>query len=161
MVEPNPESAEGERGPAEGERLAEPPQPNEGEPAALDAHRNPITQGEEANRKLSGDKYRLKAPVFTGNEDVEQFIQEFGDVVGFSQWPPRVARSQLRLMLTDTAKLYGLGTDVDSIFAALRTRFGLLTIDARVRLHGLQHDARTLLQEHSATVTWLAQVAYR
>jgi len=44
-----------------------------------------MLQGEEA------DRYRLQAPIFTGLEDIEQFIQKFNDVIDITQWPPRVA----------------------------------------------------------------------
>jgi len=105
-----------------------------------------IQPGEEAYR------YQLKAPVFTGLEDVEQFIQEFSEVIDNTQWPPRVTLIQLRLALTEQAKSYGLGTNVDGIFTALRARFGISVVDARVRLQGLRRKARTLLQDHATTV---------
>jgi len=54
--------------------------------------------------------------------------------------------------LTDKAKPYKLGTNVDSIFATVLARFGLSGIDARVHLQGLRRDPRTPLQEHNATV---------
>jgi len=57
-----------------------------------------MLQGEEAYR------YCLKAPTFTGREDVEQFIQMFSDVIDITQWPPRVALIQLRMALTEQAK---------------------------------------------------------
>jgi len=42
-------------------------------------------RGKEAHRELPDYRYRLKAPVFTGNENMEQFIQEFSDVVAVTQ----------------------------------------------------------------------------
>jgi len=77
----------------------------------------PLDEG--AHRELPDYRYRLKAPVLTGHEDVGQFIQEFSDVMAVTLWPTRVALLQLRLVFTDKAKSYGLGPDVDSIFAAL------------------------------------------
>ena len=102
----------------------------------------------------------MKAPTFTGDEDVEQFIQKFSDVADVTQWPPRVALLKLRMLLVEKAKPYWLGPDVGGIFAALRTRFGISPIDARARLQGLRHDPRTFLQEHAPTVKKLAQIAY-
>jgi len=32
---------------------------------------NQVLGGEEAHRKLPGDRYHPKTPIFTGNEDVE------------------------------------------------------------------------------------------
>jgi len=60
-----------------------------------------VLGGEEAHRELPGDRYRLKAPVFTSNEDVEQCIQEFSDVAEFSQW---------RMSLAEKAKTLWVGT---------------------------------------------------
>jgi len=57
----------------------------EGERDIVVAPERLIQPGEEAY------KYRLKAPVFTGLEDVEHFIQEFSEVINITQWPPRVA----------------------------------------------------------------------
>lgn len=37
------------------------------------------------------DMYRLKAPVFSGEEDVEQFIAEFSDVAANLGMAPHVA----------------------------------------------------------------------
>jgi len=87
------------------------------------------------------NKYRLKAPAFTGEEAVEQFIQEFQEVMEIAQWPPRVALLKprvallkLRMALRDKAKPYGTGPDIDGIFASLRARFGISAIDARAHL---------------------------
>jgi len=114
-----------------------------------------LTQpGEEAYR------YRLKAPVFTGLEDVEQFIQEFSEVIDIIQWSPRVDLIQLRMALTEQAKPYGLGASVDGIFTALRAHFGISVVDARARLQGLRREARTLLQDYDTTVKRLAQIAH-
>jgi len=64
---------------------------------------NPVVIEEvRAPRKLNDDRYRLKAPTFTSGEEVEQFIQEFNDVMEVTQWPPRVALLKLRMSLMDT-----------------------------------------------------------
>jgi len=66
--------------------MAEGTAPNmEGERDTIIAPERLFHPGEEAYR------YGLKAPVFTGLEDVEQFIQEFNKVMAILQWPPRVA----------------------------------------------------------------------
>jgi len=56
-------------------------------------------------RELNEDRYRLKAPTFSGEEAVEQFIQGFQDVMEVAQWPPRVALLELRMALTDKANV--------------------------------------------------------
>jgi len=112
-------------------------------------------------RELNEVKYRLKAPTYMGEEKVEQFIQEFQDVMEVPQWPPRVALLELRMALMDKAKPYGVGPDINGIFASLRARFGISAIDARARLQWLRRDLHTPLQEHAATAMRLAQIAYR
>jgi len=100
---------------------------------------NNVIPQEEANR------YCLKAPIFMGREDVEQFIQEFSDVTDIALWPPRVALVQLRMALTEQAKPYVLGTSVEGIFAVLRARFGISAVDTRAHLQRLCHGPRTPL----------------
>jgi len=80
-------------------------------------------------------------------------------MVAVTQWPSCVALLQLWLALTDKAKPYGLGRDVNGIFAALWAHFGISAIDTRVHLQGLRHDPRASLQEHAAMGKQLAQIA--
>jgi len=109
---------------------------------------------------LAMDRYHLRAPIFSGEEDVEQFITEFSDVAAIWRWPLRVTLIQLRLCLTGPAKPYGIGQDVDDILEALRARFGLTARDVRVQLQGLRRNPKTTLCEHATVVERLAQVAY-
>jgi len=78
-----------------------------------------------------------------------------------AQWPPRIALLKLRIALSDKAKPYGVGPDIDEIFASLRIRFGIATVDARASLQILRRDPHTPLQEHATTVMRLAQIAFR
>jgi len=105
-------------------------------------------------------RYRLEAPVFTGLEDVEQFIQEFNKVIAIAHWPPRVALIQLQMAQTEQAKPYGLESSVYGNFTAPRARFGISVVDIRARLHGLYQEERTPLQDHATLVKRLAQIAY-
>jgi len=73
---------------------------------------DPVIEERRAPRKVSADRYRLKAPTFTGKE-VEQLIQEFSDVMEVTQWPPRVALLKLRMSLMDRAKPCELGLEID------------------------------------------------
>jgi len=109
---------------------------------------------------LPMNRYHLRAPIFSGEEDVEQFITEFSDVAAICRWPNRVTSIQLRLCLTGPAKPYGKGQDVGDIFETLRARFELTTRDARVQLQGLRRNPKTNLREHPTVVKQLAQVAY-
>jgi len=109
---------------------------------------------------LPMDRYHLRAPIFSGKEDVKQFITEFSDVVAICRWPNRVALIQLRLCLTGPAKPYEISQDVGDIFEALRARFALTVRDARVQLQGLRRNPKTNLRQHATVVERLAQVAY-
>jgi len=71
------EAAERRDAGAEDEQLTEAEDdldPAEGELVALGAWLNLILLDEEADRATPGDKYRLKALVFSGEEDIEKFI---------------------------------------------------------------------------------------
>jgi len=57
---------------------------------------------------LPMNKYHLRAPLFLGEEDVEQFITEFSDVAAICQWFAWVTLIQLRLCLTGPTKTLGV-----------------------------------------------------
>jgi len=46
---------------------------------------DPAMEEKRTPRELGADRYRLKAPTFTGKEEVEQFIQEFSGVMEVTQ----------------------------------------------------------------------------
>jgi len=48
---------------------------NEGEEDNVVIPNNPVVLEVRVSRELNEDRYRLKAPTFTGEEAVEQFIQ--------------------------------------------------------------------------------------
>jgi len=120
-----------------------------------------VLEEARVRRELYEDRYRLKALAFTGEEAVEQFIQEFQEVIEIAQWPPRVALLKLRMALRDKATPYGTGPDIDGIFASLRARYGIYAIDTRARLQRLRRDFHATLQEHATMVMRLAQIAFR
>jgi len=64
------------------------------------------------------------------------------------------------MALTEQAKPYGLEDSVDGIFAALRARFGISVVDARVHLQELHREKPTTLQDHATLVQKLARIAY-
>ena len=113
-----------------------------------------------AARAPPGDRFRLKAPVFNGEGDVEQFLQEFHKVAVASEWPAHVELLQLRSCLAGQAKPYAVGPSSDYICEALRTRFRLTVRGARAHLQGLRRDSNVSLQDHANKVEQLVQVAY-
>jgi len=126
----------------------------EGESTYIVTPRRLFQPGEEVH------KYRLKVPIFTGIEDIEQFISEFNETWAITQWLPRVALAKLRGALTGEAKPYGQRPSVDGIFVALRDRFGTTALDACFRLQRLLRKEDTSLQDHVITVKRLARIAY-
>jgi len=135
---------------------------NEGEEDNVAIPIEPVVREDViVHKECYEDKYRLRVPTSSGEEPVEQFIQEFQDVMEVAQWPPRIALLKLRMALSDKAKPYGVGLNIDGIFASLRARFGISAVDARARLQRLRRDPHTPLQEHATTVMRLAQIAFR
>jgi len=126
------------------------------------ARQEPVVMEEDhiGGPALPMDRYHLRASISSREEDVEQFITEFSDVAAICRWPNRVTLIQLRLCLTEPAKLYGIGQDVEEKFEVLRARFGLIARDARVQLQGLRRNPKTSLQEQAIVVERLAQVTY-
>jgi len=126
---------------------------NESEEVNDTIHIEPVVRGEmRATREYYEDRYRLTAPTFThpphsssGEEPLEQFVHEFQDVMEIAQWPPRVALLKLRMALTGKAKPCGVGRSIEEIFASLRARFGIFTVDARAHLQRLRRDPHTPL----------------
>jgi len=134
---------------------------NEGEEDNVVIPNNPVVlEKVRVPQELNEVRYQLKMPTFTGEEAVEHFIKDFQDVKEFAQCPLRVAMLKLRMALMDKAKPYGVGLDIDCIFASLRARFGIFAIDSRARLQKLRRDPHTPLQEHATTVMRLAQIAF-
>jgi len=68
---------------------------------------------------LPMDRYHLRTPIFSGEEDVEQFSDEFSDLVAICRWPAWVTMIQLWLILMKSAIPYGIGQDVGEIFDVL------------------------------------------
>jgi len=92
---------------------------NEGEEDNVGINIEPVVEEEvRVHRECYEEKYRLKVPTFSGEEPVEQFVQEFQDVMEVAQWPPQIALLKLRMALSDKAKPYGMRPDIDGIFAS-------------------------------------------
>ena len=103
----------------------------------------------------------FKPPRFTGNGDVELFISQFTEVATANQWNNMAALLHLREALQGDAKEYGRPCSTEEIFAALRSRYGLTTREARSRLNNLKRDSRKSLHDHANQVEGLSQIAFR
>ena len=76
----------------------------------------------------------FKAPKFDGDGDVDYFIERFMGVAEASGWPEQTALLHLRESLRGSALECGKAPQLQGIFAALRTRFGLTPREARYKL---------------------------
>ena len=104
---------------------------------------------------------QFKPPQFDGNGDVELFIEHFNEVATTNRWTERAASLHLREALKGNAQEYGRPGNVEAIFAALRSRYGLSPKEARSKLSTLKKEQRGSLHDHAAEIERLARRAYQ
>ena len=102
----------------------------------------------------------FKPPQFNGEGDVELFIQHYTEVAAANQWNDMAALLHLREALQEGAQEYGRAGDIEGIFTALRSRYGLTTKEARSRLNNLKRDHRRSLHDHAVDVERLVRKAF-
>ena len=104
---------------------------------------------------------QFKPPQFDGNGDVELFIEHFNEVATTNRWTERAASLHLREALKGNAQEYGRPGNMEAIFAALRSRYGLSPKEARSKLSTLKKEQRGSLHDHAAEVERLVRKAYQ
>ena len=119
----------------------------------------------EVLRELRNDRpaprhEQFKPPHYNGEGDVELFIQQFSEVAAANQWNPVATLLHLREALEDGAKECGRPATVEAAFAALRSRYGLTTREARSKLSHLKKDVHCSLHEHASQVEKLVRGAF-
>ena len=103
---------------------------------------------------------QFKPPHYNGDGDVELFIQQFTEVAAANQWNQVAALLHLREALQDGAKECGRPATIEAALAALRSRYGLTTREARSKLSHLKKDAHCTLHEHATQVEKLVRGAF-
>ena len=103
---------------------------------------------------------QFKPPQFNGNGDVELFIQHFMEVATANQWNQVATLLHLREALQEDARECGRPATLEAAFAALRSRYGLTTREARSKLSHLKKDVHCTLHEHATQVEKLIRGAY-
>ena len=103
---------------------------------------------------------QFKAPKYNGQGDIEYFISRFEEITDANEWEPGAAPLHLRDSLGESAEDCGRAANGQTIYAALRARFGMSPREARLRLSKLRKYFRTSLQEHVAEVERLVNIAY-
>lgn len=104
---------------------------------------------------------RFKLPEYSGDSDVECFIDTFLGMMEVSQWQPQVALLHLRSCLKGEARDSAAGQNVVQALHSLRSRFGLTASQARDRLAMLRHDGKQSLHALGVEVERLVGVAYQ
>lgn len=84
-----------------------------------------------------------KTPQFSGEGDIEYFIQQFENVGQANQWDREATSFYFREALRDGARDCGQSFRTAGIYASLRARYGLFPREARSRLNNLRKDYRT------------------
>ena len=112
------------------------------------------------NRPQPAPVATFKAPTFDGSSDVECFIRQFQDVCLANEWNNNASLLHVRTKLKGDAGDCGKGENIDAVYAALRSKYGITRREARNRLSNLKRNSRTTLYAHAEEVAKLVQVAY-
>ena len=102
----------------------------------------------------------FKAPDFSGEGDIENFIQQYQEVAAANDWSKTAALLHIRTHLRDDANECGNYSTLEEVFRALRSKYGLSRREARTRLAHLKRDTKLSLREHATTVKKLVEAAY-
>ena len=103
---------------------------------------------------------QFKPPQFDGEGDIDLFIQHFQEVAEANGWNGMATLLHLREALQGGAREYGRPATTEEVFAALRSRYGLTTKEARGRLNGLKKEPRQSLHDHAIEVEKLVRKAF-
>ena len=103
---------------------------------------------------------RFKPPQYSGEGDIELFIQHFTEVAAANGWNEMATLLHLREALQDGAREYSRAATVGAIFAALRSRYGVTQKEARAKLSGLRKDSKRSLHDHALDVEKLVRQAF-
>ena len=102
----------------------------------------------------------FKPPSFSGEEDVDLFIQQFGDVAEANHWTPLERTLHLRSQLSGDAQSCGRGEDYDTIIEDLQGRYGLTKRKARDRLFTMVIRVGQDIHKQAAEISRLVGLAF-
>ena len=114
----------------------------------------------QALTQQAAPRETFKPPEYDGTSDVEGFIQQFSDVANANGWTDGAALLHLRGRLKEGATECGQGADLQTVFGALRSRYGMTAREARAKLTKLKKSPNTSLHCHATEVERLVRVAY-
>lgn len=111
-------------------------------------------------RENRAEIIKLKLPQYNGEGDVAFFLQQFEQIADTSGWGEAIRILKIREVLVGKAQECGRGTDLQTIFANLRIRFGITQREARSKLRVLRKDPKSSLQVHATEVERLVNLAH-
>ena len=128
---------------------------------------NPDTQMEQMEQmtalmqalQLAG-RPSFKPPSFSGEEDVELFVRQFGDVADANRWSDLEKTLHLRGQLSGDAYSCGQGESWQEIVEDLRARYGLTRAKARDKLSKIQLKAGQNVHKQAAEISRLVGLAF-
>ena len=80
---------------------------------------------EQLSRANTTHREVFKAPDFTGEGNVEDFIQQFEEVATANEWSKMATLLHIRTHLRDDARECGSHATLEEVLEALRAKYGL------------------------------------
>ena len=148
---------------------SKPDQDTENHPEQLDNAQPdlPNTQMEQLDQltaltqalQLAG-RPSFKPPSFSGEEDIELFLKQFGDVADANRWTPLERTLHIRSQLQGDAQSCGQGESYQEIVDDLKARYGLTRRGARDRLTNIRLKAGQNVHKQASEITKLVSIAF-
>lgn len=123
------------------------------------AETTPVDTLVQALGKLT-HRSTFKAPSYSGEGEVELFLEQFQDVALANEWSEHATLLHLRSSLTGAAMNYGRGNTPVEIFAALRARYGTSVRQAKERLLSLKRGSSQPIPDLALEIKGLVGLAH-
>ena len=102
----------------------------------------------------------FKAPDFTGDSNMEDFIQQFQEVAMASEWSNMATLLYIRVHMKDDARECESHATLKKVLEALDSKYGLTVQEARAHLTSLTRDTKRSLTDHATKVKRLMETAH-
>ena len=116
------------------------------------AGNRPASALEQLSRPNTTYREVFKAPDFTGDGNVEDFIQQFYELTIANDWSGMATLLRIRIHLKDNVRKCGSHATLEEVLEALRSKYGLTIREARTRLTSLKRDTKLSLTDHVTEV---------
>jgi hypothetical protein len=109
---------------------------------------------------INKPRYKFKPPKYSGETDIELFIDHFTNVARANRWSEEDTALHLRSSLEGRAAECGQSSNPEEIFENLRARYGFTAKQARTKLGQVQKKTKQTYQELGSEITRLVKIAY-